>query len=504
MNRKHATLLFVLVAWCGPLRAAPVIGLDDPNRVPDQYIVVIKADKQNDNAQRKSTRSADVADLLAIKHQGRIERKYRRTLDGFVVKLPRSRLADLANDPQVEYIEADRVVHLDATQVPATWGLDRVDQRDLPLDSSYTYTAGAGAVSVYIIDTGIRLSHTEFAGRARSGFGVINDKRGTDDCNGHGTHVAGTVGGASYGVAKDVTLYAVRVLDCKGSGLMSGVIAGVDWVAGHHSGPSVANMSLGGSASTALDSAVRNAVAAGVTFVVAAGNSNANACNASPARVAEAITVGATTSGDARASYSNWGSCVDVFAPGSAITSAWSSGDSSVMTINGTSMAAPHVAGVAALYLAAHPGAAPAAVSADILNTATANRLSGIGSGSPNRLVYAPLTVDSGGGTAATCPAGHEVFAGNLAAAGSFAYQPNGTYYFSASGTQSGRLIGPAGSNFNLELWRWSGRAWQTVGSSAGPAADESISYQGPSAYYVWRISSVSGSGDYRFCLQRP
>lgn len=287
---------------------------------------------------------------------------------------------------------------------------------------------------------------------------------------------------------------------------MSGVIAGVDWVASNHTGPSVANMSLGGGASTSLDRAVRNAVATGVTFVVAAGNSNANACNASPARVAEAITVGATTSTDARASYSNWGSCVDVFAPGSSITSAWSSGDSSVMTISGTSMASPHVAGVAALYLADHPAATPAEVSTNIIDTATSNHLSGIGSGSPNKLVYSLLTIDSssGGATPAICPAGYEVFTGNLAFSGDYAYQPNGTYYFSANGTQSGKLIGPAGSNFNLDLWRWNGRSWQTVGSSTGAASDESISYSGSSGYYVWRIVSASGSGDYSFCLQRP
>ncbi len=501
MNHQLATGVLLLLAWSCQIMAAPVIGLDDPDRVPDQYIVVLKADKH-----KGATKLPDAADALAIKHQARIERKYRRTLDGFVARVPKGRLADLANDPRVEYIETDRIIHLDATQVPATWGLDRVDQRNLPLDSSYTYNGTANAVSVYIIDTGIRLSHTEFAGRAQSGYSVINDGRGTNDCNGHGTHVAGTVGGARYGVAKEVNLYAVRVLDCKGSGLMSGVIAGVDWVASNHNGPSVANMSLGGGASTSLDRAVRNAVATGVTFVVAAGNSNANACNESPARVAEAITVGATTSTDARASYSNWGSCVDVFAPGSSITSAWSSGDSSVMTISGTSMASPHVAGVAALYLTDHPAATPAEVSTNIIDTATSNHLSSIGSGSPNKLVYSLLTTDSSGGSGSptTCPAGYEVFTGNLAFSGDYAYQPNGTYYFSANGTQSGKLIGPAGSNFNLDLWRWNGRSWQTVGSSTGAASDESISYSGSSGYYVWRIVSASGSGDYSFCLQRP
>ncbi len=511
MHQKLAMLFILLFAWSCQSLAARVIGLDDPNRVPDQYIVVLKADQQQAGKhkagkQKGSKKHSGIAEAIAIKHQARIERKFRRTLDGFVAKVPKGRLADLANDPQVEYIEADRIIQLEATQASATRGLDRIDQRDLPLDNSYTYNTTADAVNVYIIDTGIRLSHTEFAGRAQPGYTVVNDGRGTNDCNGHGTHVAGTVGGARYGVAKEVNLYAVRVLDCRGRGLLSAVIAGVDWVAENHMAPAVANVSLGGGASFSLDSAVRNAVSDGVTFVVAAGNSNANACNSSPARVDQAITVGATTVNDARASYSNWGSCVDVFAPGSSITSAWVWGDSSSRTISGTSMAAPHVAGVAALYLADHPNATPAQVFDNVVNTATEGQLSGLGSGSPNKLVYSLFIADSGGNSesAATCPAGSEVFAGTLAFSGDYEYQANGTYYFSASGTHDGRLIGAGASNFDLYLWRWNGRWWQTVASSTGSGSDETISYNGSSGYYVWRILSASGSGDYSFCLQRP
>ena len=241
----------------------------------------------------------------------------------------------------------------------------------------------------YVIDTGIRRRTRSSAGRATGGgFTAINDGRGTDDCNGHGTHVAGTIGGSTYGVAKGVRLHAVRVLSCSGSGSNSGVIAGVNWVANNRVLPAVANMSLGGGASSALDSAVNGAINRSVTFAVAAGNSNANACNSSPARVPAAITVGSTTSTDARSSFSNFGTCVDIFAPGSGITSAWASSNTATNTISGTSMASPHAAGVAALYLATHTTASPSTVRNAIVNNATLNVLTSLGSGSPNRLLF--------------------------------------------------------------------------------------------------------------------
>jgi serine protease len=275
-----------------------------------------------------------------------------------------------------------------ASQPNATWGLDRIDQRNLPLNATYNYDTNAVNVDVYIIDTGIRAAHVEFGGRVTNGYTAVSDGNGTNDCNGHGTHVAATVGGSIYGVAKSVELHPVRVLGCNGSGSTSGVIAGVNWVAANHSTPAVANMSLGGGASTALDDAVRSAIASGVTFAIAAGNSNANACNSSPARVAEALTVGSTTSTDARSSFSNFGLCLDLFAPGSSITSAWHTSNTATNTISGTSMAAPHVAGVAALYLAVNPSASPSAVHAAVVNNATPNKVTGAGSGSPNRLLY--------------------------------------------------------------------------------------------------------------------
>jgi aqualysin 1 len=272
------------------------------------------------------------------------------------------------------------------TQSNPPWGLDRIGQRNLPLNAGYSYTTTGAGVNVYVIDTGIRRTHAQFGGRAFAGFDAFGGN--TNDCNGHGTHVAGTIGGSTFGVAKGVRLFAVRVLSCSGSGSTSGVIAGVDWVTANHIDPAVANMSLGGGMSTALDTAVRNSIGAGVTYSIAAGNSDTNASNSSPARVAEAITVGATTRNDVRSSFSNFGSVVDIFAPGSSIQSAWITSDTASATLSGTSMAAPHVAGVAARFKQSNPSASPATVRNEIVNQATLNVLNGIPAGTANRLLF--------------------------------------------------------------------------------------------------------------------
>lgn len=329
-----------------------------------------------------------LARAMAASNGGEIGYIYTSALKGFSVQLPGRAAEALARNPNVAMVELDGIVTIDATQSGATWGIDRTDQRDLPLSGTYTYSNTGAGVRAYIVDTGIRGTHSEFTGRMAAGYTAISDRHGTSDCNGHGTHVAGTVGGTTYGIAKGVTLVPVRVLNCRGSGTNSGVIAGVDWVAAQTHRPAVANMSLGGGANTSLDNAVANAVSRGITFVVAAGNSGANACNYSPARAASAITVGATTSTDARASYSNFGTCVDIFAPGSSITSAWYKNDTQTNTISGTSMASPHVAGVAALVLQGSPSASPSSVTNAIVGNATSGKVTNPGSGSPNLLLY--------------------------------------------------------------------------------------------------------------------
>ena len=461
-------------------------------KIPNRYIVVL------DDSGDSEVDSDAAAEELTREHGGKVEQVYRAALKGFSAEMSEKEAVALSHNPRVKFIEEDGEVFANATQTGATWGIDRIDQRDRPTDGNYVYNATGNGVNAYIIDTGIRVTHSEFGARATAAYDAIGDGQNGNDCNGHGTHVAGTVGGTTYGVAKNVRLYAVRVLNCQGSGSNSGVIAGVDWVRTNHVKPAVANMSLGGSASSALDSAVNNAVAAGVTFAVAAGNENQDACNVSPARAANAITVGATTSSDARSSFSNYGSCVDIFAPGSSITSAWYTSNTATNTISGTSMASPHVAGVAALYLQGNTTASPSTVTNAITSTASSGKLTGIGTGSPNLLLYSLLT--TGGGT---CNGG--TYTGTLSGTGAAQYQPNGSYYYSASsGVHSGALTGPANADFDLYLQKWNGSSWSTVARSEGTTSTENISYSGTAGYYTWRIYSYSGSGSYSLCTNRP
>ena len=358
--------------------------------IPGQYIVVLRDDDPEVAAARGRRGNAmrAVAERVATRRRGRVRDVYGNAIRGFSATMSEADARALATDPEVAFVEQDQVVHADVTQNPATWGLDRIDERAPIAGADYTFTSTGLGVTAYIIDTGILLSHPEFTGRLAAGFDAVTTGGTGNDCNGHGTHVAGTVGGTTYGVAKRVTLIPVRVLSCTGSGSNSGVIAGVDWVRGHHApnAPAVANMSLGGSASAALDNAVAAAIADGVTFAIAAGNSNRNACNYSPARTPAAITVGATTSTDARASYSNFGSCLDLFAPGSGITSAWLANGTN--TISGTSMASPHVAGVAALFLQRKPTSTPATVRDSLVANASTGRVTSAGRNSPNRLLF--------------------------------------------------------------------------------------------------------------------
>ena len=473
------------------------------NPIPNRYIVVLEEWATGEPGANSNAEA--VALELGIVYGGRIDKIFKHALNGFSVELNANQAERLSQDPRVEFVEEDGEVFANTTQTGATWGLDRIDQRDRPTDGNYNYTPTGSGVNAYIIDTGIRRTHAQFGGRAVVGYDAIGDGQNSNDCNGHGTHVAGTVGGSTYGVAKAVRLYAVRVLSCTGSGSNSGVIAGVDWVKNNHVKPAVANMSLGGGASSALDTAVNNAIAAGVTFAVAAGNDNLDACNYSPARAVNAITVGSTTSTDARSSFSNYGTCLDIFAPGSSITSAWYTSDTATNTISGTSMASPHVAGVAALYLQNNTAASPSTVRNEIVNTASSGKLTSINTGSPNLLLYSLL---SGGGSPPPPPpptCSGETYTGTLSGAGANAYQPNGSYYYSSiSGTHSGNLTGPSSADFDLYLQKWNGSSWVSVKSSLGSTSTESVTYSGTAGYYRWRIYSYSGSGSYSLCTTRP
>ncbi len=356
------------------------------NAIPHQYIVVFDVDAAGTPSDFVVTTRK--INKLTAAFGGVPTNIYTHAINGYSARMSEDEALRLSQDPAVKYVEEDSIIQANTTQSNPPWGLDRIGQRDLPLNQSYSFTTTGAGVNVYIIDTGIRTTHQQFGGRASVGFDSVGDGRNGIDCNGHGTHVSGTVGGSTFGVAKGVRLFAVRVLDCSGSGSNSGVIAGVDWVTANHVSPAVANMSLGGPVSDTLDTAVRNSIASGVTYCVAAGNSNADASTNSPARVAEAITVGSTTMSDARSSFSNFGAGVDIFAPGSSILSSWFSSNTATATLSGTSMASPHATGVAARILQGNPSASPATVRNEMVNTATTNRLSGLPSGTANRLLF--------------------------------------------------------------------------------------------------------------------
>jgi subtilisin family serine protease len=354
-----------------------VLGADAPNAISGEYIV----------AMHDGTSSRSANGLLA--DYGATVTDSFASIDGFAVKMSADEARALAGDPSVEYVAQNGEVSIAGTQSnPPSWGLDRIDQASLPLDNSYSYPDSAGSgVTAYIIDTGADLDHPDFAGRMTSGTDTVDNDSDASDCNGHGTHVSGTVGGTSYGVAKSVNLVAVRVLDCGGSGTFAGVIAGIDWVTQNHSGDAVANMSLGGGFDQSVNDAVTASINSGVTYALAAGNNyGADACSGSPGSTPDALTVGSTNSSDNRSTFSNVGNCVDIFAPGEGITSAWLNGGSN--TISGTSMATPHVCGAAALYLGLNPGSSPAAVGGALVDNASNGVVGNPGAGSPNKLLY--------------------------------------------------------------------------------------------------------------------
>ncbi|WP_153039245.1 S8 family serine peptidase [Microbulbifer sp. Q7] len=459
MKYTHKILASLLVAGAiplssGALAAADILSVDSSRAIPDQYIVVLK-DEARLHSISTSQFVTTETNRIAANAGVSVMHQYDNAILGFSIKASPDQVQRLAEDSSIAYIEQDQVMYTSATQSPATWGLDRIDQRQRTLDNAYTYDSTGRGVHAYIIDTGILGSHQEFAGRMGNGFAGVNDGRGTEDCNGHGTHVAGTVGGSTWGVAKDVTLHSVRVFGCSGETSSSIIIDAVNWVASNHVKPAVANMSLGGGISTALDSAVRGAVNRGVTVVVAAGNDNANACSYSPARESSAVTVASSTSSDSRSNFSNWGSCVDLFAPGSDITSAWWTGASATNTISGTSMASPHGAGMAALLLEEDPGASPSTIERRMIDLATTGAISGV-NGSPNRLLY--TEPGNGGGSSSSSGGSSSSSSGGSSGGGSC----SAPQYVAGASYSTGQEVQNLGSEYRCDVAGWcsSSAAW--------------------------------------------
>jgi subtilisin family serine protease len=434
-HARHGSAAPSVVAPATPIRGAGLAGT-----VRNSYLVVLKGSLIDKDVGARVRR-------LAAYQGATVNAVYRWALHGFAATMTEQAAQRLAANPAVAYVEQDRIFSIASDQAnPPSWGLDRVDERKLPLDSNYKYDATAPSVRAYIIDTGIRITHDEFGTRASYGRDTVNEDNDASDCNGHGTHVAGTVGGSTYGVAKNVRLVGVKVLNCGGRGTTGNIVQGVDWVTGHAVRPAVANMSLGDGGSNAIDDAVRGSINAGISYVVAAGNDHDDACDYSPARVTEAITVGATNSLDARADFSNVGTCLDIFAPGKAIRSAWNSSDSAATKADGTSMAAPHVTGAIALYLSKRPTATTSQVRNSLLFNATSGAVTDRGQDSPNKLLYrvhGPVI------TSLTCRRNGEVYLCTLN------YTPTTSpitiyWYFQGTGFPGGRTITVACSDQSI------------------------------------------------------
>ncbi|MGZ3146795.1 S8 family peptidase [Lentzea chajnantorensis] len=456
-----------------------ILGADRADVVQDSYIVSLKA----------GTASRAAAPDLAGRYGGKVRDVWQHALNGFSVNMTAKQAARLAADPRVAYVQQDAQVHmLDVQQNPPSWGLDRVDQRDLPLSNSYQYDTTASNVTAYVIDTGVRTTHATFGGRATWGTNTSGDGNNSD-CNGHGTHVAGTIAGSQYGLAKAAKVVAVKVLNCQGSGTTAGVVSGIDWVTANAVKPAVANMSLGGGADSTLDAAVRRSIASGVTYAIASGNSNTDACSTSPARVTEAITVNASTNTDARASFSNYGSCTDIYAPGQNIVSSWNTNDTATNNISGTSMATPHVAGAVALWLATHPTDSPAAVWAGLDAASTPNKITNVGANTPNKLLYTLWGGGQPGNPAVTNPGAQTSTVGTPVSLQLSASGGTPPYTWSVTGLPAGLSASSSGAISGTPTTAGTSSVTATVTDSTGKTG---------SATFSWTVNAVGGSCDAR------
>ncbi|MCS6177410.1 S8 family peptidase [Shewanella baltica] len=501
MHKKHLIAVAVATGLAYfPVNAneyqANMVSVPQSKAIKDTYIVVFNTPSVLNLSNNNTIAEFAVkqAESLVNQYDVRVMKNFGNALNGVLINASAQQVKALLKDPNVKYVEQDQVMSVtpmmeaNADQPSPTWGIDRIDQRNLPLDNNYHTDYDGSGVTAFVIDTGVLNTHNEFGGRASSGYDFIDNDYDATDCNGHGTHVAGTIGGSTYGVAKNVNVVGVRVLNCSGSGSNSGVIAGINWVKNNASGPAVANMSLGGGASQATDDAVNAAVAAGITFVVAAGNDNSNACNYSPARAADAITVGSTTSNDSRSSFSNYGTCLDIYAPGSSITSSWYTSNSATNTISGTSMASPHVAGVAALYLDENPNLSPAQVTNLLKTRATADKVTDAKTGSPNKLLFSFANDDGGCGN--DCPVDETQLQNNVGIAISGATGSATYYYIDVPANAASLGINLAGGSGDADIYVSQGQKPTTTSYQCRPyqnGNNESCNFTAPTAgrWYV-------------------
>jgi len=502
MRKMYLFCLAVLIAAAGtsvfllPAHAERLSKFKtSQNPVPNRYIVVLRDDIAGDDVPAMTT-------ALSTDYFGTVDKVYQDALKGYSVETTPEEATRLSNDPRVKYVEEDSWYAPTEVEYNPYWALDRIDQHALPFDLAYNYNATGTGVNVYVIDSGILTTHVEIAGRAFEGVNTSGDRTPIGQCNGHGTGVAGVIGSTTFGVAKNAKLYSVQVLPCSGPGSLSDVLSGIDWVKRHAVRPAVANVSGQSLLSGTFNDAVNNSIAAGITYVVAAGNNNDNACSYSPSSVPGAIVVGGISAYDQRLGYSNYGTCVDVFAPGEGVETIWNSSNTQTTGASGTSFASPLAAGVAALYLETHPTALPAEVQSAIAAGATQGMVIDPGANSPNLVLYSLLSGTGGGGGGNACQ-GLDL-SGTLPVVGGSDYQSSMSGFNGNAGQYTATLQTPVGLTANVKLEKLKSGRWSSVATSTVTAGTPRLSYSGRSGTYRWRIASITGTGNYSICTTTP